>query len=178
MTEVKSFSYDDITVYYLDDGVPAERPTILKKIWHREDGPAYISSKCSRWYYKDQLHRLEGPASISIRENGDTVEEWYINNGHHREGNLPARTSWSKEGKLKNISYSINGTLHRTNGPAFIHYFEYEKRQNDPTCYFMVDGKNHTAQALDFCDKNGIDPFNMNENDCIIMEVGLEIWAT
>lgn len=64
--------------------------------YHREDGPAVISSDGAKfWYIKDKLHREDGPAAIWI---DGAVEEYYLNNKKYTE-----RAYWKelyKRGKI------------------------------------------------------------------------------
>lgn len=148
MTEVKSFSYDDITVYYLDDGVPAERPTILKKIWHREDGPAIVS----HYSYK-------------------ILQEWFIWGKRTAGENIPTIVHLDQETKkVIKEEYLIDGSLHRTNGPAYLDIA-------NGVGGFFVDDRDVTNNALKYCNHHGIDPLNMDEGDKALMHLGLEKWG-
>ena len=63
---------NDIEVYYRDGHI------------HRENGPAMISPRASKWYKYGNLHRLDGPAVIRHSVNkfepiNPSKYEWWVN---------------------------------------------------------------------------------------------------
>jgi hypothetical protein len=79
-------------------------------IFHREDGPAYISwDGYGEWFRNGVTHRDGGPAYY----NGE-CEHWYVNGELHREDG-PALIN--DDG---NIEWWFNGKRHRDDGPALI----------------------------------------------------------
>lgn len=118
-----------------------ENRPALRKYWAK-DGYEEI------WFYNNQYHRVDGPAITSNHErHGGFFEAWYWHGQLHREGG-PAlishepesggyREVWSMYGVLHRIGgpamilnhpliggskeWWVWGTLHRTNGPAYIH---------------------------------------------------------
>lgn len=119
---------------------------ISNKVYHRDDGPAYVDYKIQKWYFLGKLHRRDGPAIIT-----DSRREWRIHGKLHREYDEPAIVycngdmEWwvngknhRKEGNPSVISKSVkmwrvDGKLHRLDGPAI-------ERTSGYTEYW-VDGK-------------------------------------
>ena len=79
-----------------------------KDEFHREDGPAIITSRGDCYWFKNgKLHREGGPAIE--RANGD--KEWWVDGKRHRsDGPAIECTNGYKE-------WWVNGKLHRENGP-------------------------------------------------------------
>jgi hypothetical protein len=97
-------------------------------MYHREDGPAYISYDCSpdnlivgeEWYFNGKSHREDGPATYSktVGGDGDMYEtfEYFVHGERHREDG-PAM--WSlRNGVLSEECWYINNERHREGGPA------------------------------------------------------------
>jgi len=85
--------------------------TVFGKL-HLEDGPAVILHDGTEqyWYLNDKLHRLDGPAIISVK----IGRWWYLNDKLHRVGK-PAIT-YPNGAQY----WYLNGKLHREDGPAII----------------------------------------------------------
>jgi hypothetical protein len=153
--------------YHREDG-PAIEHKDGKKEWfidgirHRTDGPAYENpaSKCKEWFINGIRHRDGGPAIETA-----TYAHWYKNGKLHREdGPAADYNSGSKQWFLDGIEYteadfkkktgpkstmhvdgegneiwSINGIIHREDGPAV------EYVNGDKTWYH--DGKIHRSDG-------------------------------
>lgn len=88
------------------------RRWFFKNDLHREDGPAIEFSNGTKfWYLNSELNREDGPAIEFF--NG--TKEWWLNNRKHREdGPAVERIDGIKE-------WYNNGKRHRENGPAVIY---------------------------------------------------------
>ncbi len=77
---------------------------------HRTDGPASIShgDRCQQWWVNGKRHREDGPAVI----HKGFAEEWWVNGKLHRDDG-PAM-EWYNGTK----NWYQHGLLHRANGPA------------------------------------------------------------
>jgi hypothetical protein len=114
---------------------------------HREDGPASITKtskthvSIEKWYVNGQLHRENGPA-IKY-ENGK--KEWYKNGELHREDGPAVEDAfhvWYKDGKR-----------HRIGGPAL--YTPEGSYHNNPRQEWWENGKLHRVDGPAIIDGNG-----------------------
>lgn len=89
--------FDDLGItVYMTDG-----------LFHRVDGPAYISSSSSVWYQNGKMHRVDGPALSNA-----SADYWYLNGKLHRDGD--AAILWKNGDK----DWYQNGINYNPNGPA------------------------------------------------------------
>lgn len=72
------------------------------------------------WSNKGLFHRADGPAYISYFKNGKVnIEAWYINGIYHRE-NGPVYIAYNEDRSVYHEVWRINNLLHREYGPAVI----------------------------------------------------------
>lgn len=69
----------------------------------------------TKWYLKDKLHRVDGPAATFP----DGREEWYLNGQLHRVGGPAVVLPYSDTIGVAE-SWHEHGKLHREDGPALI----------------------------------------------------------
>ena len=79
----------------------------LKGKLHRLDGPAFVSVRGKEWYRNGKLHRVDGPAL----ELADGTKEWLQNGELHRLDG-PAHIDRSRS------TWWVNNERHRLDGPA------------------------------------------------------------
>lgn len=117
---------DGVEYYYMKDsdtlhreGGPAVRyqngdeEWYFKDLLHRADGPALIEDDDQYWYHMGRQHRMDGPAVIYA----DGSYEYFLNDRLHRT-NGPAVYHNYTEGDR--YEYWLNGKMHRLDGPAVI----------------------------------------------------------
>ena len=126
-----------------------------KGLYHREDGPAFISDERKEWYIDGRPHREDGPA-IETKDPEDE-NEWYINGKLHREDGPAVECIGYK-------SWHLNGKQHRLNGPAV--EWNNEDYLQDPECcpddeWYIDDikytEKQHKARSRFYKLKNILD---------------------
>ena len=83
---------------------------------HREYGPAVETDSLTCWYFQGQLHRYDGPASVS--KDGDV--HWAINNKPHR---LDGPAIIFKDKGI--AEWWVNGERHRLDGPAVDNFLSF-----------------------------------------------------
>lgn len=55
---------------------------IENRIWHNENGPAVISDNGDKeWWFKDQRHRIDGPAMVWFDDEENKPMEKYLIHG-------------------------------------------------------------------------------------------------
>jgi len=89
------------------------------KIIYVEEGSDYT---VTTYYNKNkEIDRQNGPAVISVFENGYTEEQWIRKNKLDKKQG-PAKILYDEKNKVIAEWYYVNDKLHRENGPAFIGY--------------------------------------------------------
>jgi hypothetical protein len=93
---------------------------------HRFNGPAAITiynngTKKKEWLLDSVLHRLNGPADITVYDNGDRSEAWFNHDKRHRLDG-PAYTMIYHDSIKVEIWYSFSkdDLVYRSDGPNFI----------------------------------------------------------
>jgi antitoxin component YwqK of YwqJK toxin-antitoxin module len=80
------------------------------------------SIRYERWRVNNELHRLDGQASIWYYINGSIMSErWYVNGKLHRLDG-PSDIQYNENGLISRERWLVNGEWHRLDGPAYILY--------------------------------------------------------
>ena len=131
---------NDLIFYKLVNPFSIDIPIYkMKKVLHREDGPAHEHSQNSdtilEWYIDGKYHRLDGPAYEKTDRYGNEYKSWYKNGKRHREDGPAEITPKSTEywnrldgpafednsnQQIIKQSWYVNGLLHREDGPAIV----------------------------------------------------------
>ena len=86
-----------------------------------------------RWYFKNTLHRLNGPAIVSYTASGKLRRQEYYSHGKRHRTNGPAVINW-QDGKVSEEIYYTKGVKYRspngTSQPSRITYDLYGKIEN------------------------------------------------
>jgi hypothetical protein len=90
-------------------------------VLHRVDGPALVGKNedgedIEEWYLDGELHRENGPATVAVSADGTIVKHYYWRGQLHREGG-PTRIETRADGTLIE-HWHREGKLHREDGPA------------------------------------------------------------
>lgn len=82
---------------------------------HRENGPAFITINddgevvAESWFFNGMHHRTDGPAHVAFDDDGTLrVEEWWVNDKKHREDG-PAEIWYRSDGTIRNVEYWLDG---------------------------------------------------------------------
>lgn len=171
--KTKIFKCHERTYHYIP--IEGKEPTIttidLHFTLHRVDGPAYDNGYGNtKWLQHGILHREDGPAIVS-HYSYKILQEWFIWGKRTAGENIPTIVHLDQETKkVIKEEYLIDGSLHRTNGPAYLDIV-------NGVGGFFVDDRDVTNNALKYCNHHGIDPLNMDEGDKALMHLGLEKWG-
>ena len=92
---------------------------------HRENGPAKVTIyengqiSSEEWF----INREDGPAIILYYENGQIKFEAWFKNGKEYKEDGPAEIRYYDNGQIKKEVWYIYGKTHREDGPAVINYY-------------------------------------------------------
>lgn len=110
-----------------------DNPALIKFLNILDEGNDQINPNnflTKEWYIDGKKHRVNGPAVINYRNNGEIYEEyWYIDNKKHREDG-PAIIIY-KDNKISEEYWYINGIRHRVDGPAYRYFYNNEILGNE-----------------------------------------------
>ena len=123
-------SKPNVIVTYMGSVIHGYRNSKGELIPHKDDGPAYISSRVEEWYFNGLQHNLDAPAKVFSLETPGLEEIWYSNGERHRVDG-PAIIRQTGE-----VRWMFNGVLHRKDGPAVIEiekqeWWQYGKRHRE-----------------------------------------------
>lgn len=83
---------------------------------HREDGPAVITPKQTKWFQNGDLHREDGPAVV-----GNNESVWYQFGKKHRADGPAMVSSWTdKQGLHESKRWFYEGQKHSLTEPAVV----------------------------------------------------------
>ena len=107
----------DESLVYLDD----------KNQPHRIDGPAIVHDDFDMWYIHGALGRIDGGPTLISHTQDIYIEEWVVGDWvPHRVGD-PSSIGYLRDLDVVFSIYSIDGYLHRTEGPAINIYSSPER---------------------------------------------------
>lgn len=137
VVEIKNRSNSKLFKYTLD-------PTGFKsEFWfqygklHRIDGPAtsYLDENghiyFEVWSQQGQYHRLDGPAVIEVYENGQKIKEDWYQHGKLYRLDGPAETKWYENGQKLSENWYHQGKPHRLDGPAHSKWYENGQKKSE-----------------------------------------------
>lgn len=98
-----------------------------------------VKDDLTKYYFKDRLHREDGPAVIFFdKEEGKWIKEWWINgNKLKEEKELPVYKVVNENNRT---IYYKDGKFHREDGPAVIYKNDHHKDYHE---LWYKDGKLH-----------------------------------